>query len=179
MSYHQITREERYTISALRKQGYRTSRIAAVLGRHRSSIYREIKRNQCSDRGYRPFKADSRTRGRRSRSRRNQQFGAQDFAMVESLLRLDWSPEQVSGYLNIDGSVRVRASDRQGRENISRYLIRAPFLVDKIQYSCREGSVIYKTKMVKGPNRNFQVYDPLDFLAAVTAHIPERREHLV
>ena len=51
--------------------------------------------------------------------------------------------------------------------------------MDKIQYSCREGSVIYKTKMVKGPNRNFQVYDPLDFLAAVTAHIPDRREHLV
>ncbi len=57
---------------------------------------------------------------------------------------------------------------------IGRYLIRAPFSVDKIQYSCREGSVIYKTKMVKGPNRNFQVYDPLDFLAAVTAHIPEQ-----
>ncbi len=33
--------------------------------------------------------------------------------------------------------------------------------------------------MVKGPNRNFQVFDPLDFLAAVTAHIPDRREHLV
>ena len=33
--------------------------------------------------------------------------------------------------------------------------------------------------MVKGPNRNFQIYDPLDFLAAVTAHIPDRREHLV
>ena len=62
--------------------------------------------------------------------------------------------------------------------NISRHLIRAPFSVDKIQYSCRESSVIYKTKMVKRPNRNFQVYDPLDFMAAVTAHIPDRREHL-
>jgi IS30 family transposase len=99
MNYHQITREERYTISALRKQGYRMSEIAAVLGRHRSSVYREIKRNQCNDKGYRPFKADSRTRGRRSRSRRNKQFEARDFALIESLLRLDWSPEQVSCYL--------------------------------------------------------------------------------
>lgn len=33
--------------------------------------------------------------------------------------------------------------------------------------------------MVKGPNRNFQVYDPLTFLAAVTSHIPNRGEHLV
>jgi hypothetical protein len=40
-------------------------------------------------------------------------------------------------------------------------------------------SVIYRTKMVRGPNRNFQVYDPLDFLAAVTAHIPDKGEHLV
>jgi hypothetical protein len=53
-------------------------------------------------------------------------------------------------------------------------LVAGPF-----QYSCREGSFIYKAKMVKGPNRNFQGYDPLDFLAAVTAHITDRREHLV
>ena len=53
-------------------------------------------------------------------------------------LLLSWKH---SGF-NVDGSVRVRASNRQGRENISRYLIRAPFSVDKIQYSCREGSVI-------------------------------------
>jgi hypothetical protein len=65
-----------------------------------------------------------------------------------------------SGF-KVDCSVRVRAGDRKGRENISRYLLRAPFLVDKIQYSCREGSVL------------------LDFLTAVTAHISDRREHLV
>ena len=92
-----------------------------------------------------------------------------------SKLLLSWKH---SGF-NVDGSVPVRAGDRQGRENISRYLIRAPFSVDKIQYSSREGSVIYRTRMVKGPNRNFQVYEPLDFLAAVRAHIPDRREHLV
>jgi hypothetical protein len=83
-----------------------------------------------------------------------------------------------SGF-NVDGSVRVAAGDARGRENISRYLIRAPFSVDKIRYSARKGSVIYRTKMVKGPNRNFQVYDPQTFLAAVTSHIPNRGEHLV
>ncbi len=83
-----------------------------------------------------------------------------------------------SGF-NLDTSVRVRARDTTGRENISRYLIRAPFSVEKVRYWPKEGRVIYKTKMVKGPNRNFQFYDPLDFLAAVTAHIPNRREHLV
>jgi hypothetical protein len=102
--------------------------------------------------------------------------------LAEGLIR----PERVkmlmgwkhSGF-NVDGSVRIGAGDTRGRENISRYLIRAPFSVEKIQYSAREGSVIYRTKMVKGPNRNFQIYDPLTFLAAATSHIPDRGEHLV
>jgi hypothetical protein len=83
-----------------------------------------------------------------------------------------------SGF-NVDGSVRIAAGDTRARENISRYLIRAPFSVEKIRYCARKGSVIYRTKMVKGPNRNFQVYDPLTFLAAATSHIPDRGEHLV
>jgi IS30 family transposase len=99
MSYHQITCEERYTISTLRKQGYKPSKIAQYLGRHPSTIYREIQRNRCNDGHYRPSKADSRTRTRRSFSRRNQRFSAQDYDLVESFLRCDWSPEQVSGYL--------------------------------------------------------------------------------
>ena len=30
-----------------------------------------------------------------------------------------------------------------------------------------------------GVKRNFQVFDPLDFLAEVTQHIPEKGEHLI
>lgn len=44
MSYRQITSDERYLISKLRQQGFNQSRISAVLGRHRSSISREIQR---------------------------------------------------------------------------------------------------------------------------------------
>jgi len=32
---------------------------------------------------------------------------------------------------------------------------------------------------VGGPKRNFQVFDPLDFLAEVTQHIPDPGEHLI
>jgi IS30 family transposase len=39
------------------------------------------------------------TRGRRSRSRRNQRFTAADWELVESWLLEDFSPEQVSGWL--------------------------------------------------------------------------------
>ena len=58
-------------------------------------------------------------------------------------------------------------------------MIRAPFSMNKIRYDSAARTVIYKTKMVAGPNRNFEIFDPLDFLAAVTSHIPNRRSCLV
>lgn len=107
MTYRQITSEERYMLSALRKQGLNNAEIARQLGRHPGSIGREIKRNSCNDGHYRPFKASQRTRGRRSRSRRNRRFGAEEWALVEPLLGKDWSPEQVSGYLKGRGSLQI------------------------------------------------------------------------
>ena len=83
-----------------------------------------------------------------------------------------------SGF-NLDASVRVAAGNTTGRENISRYLIRAPFSVEKIQYLPERQTVIYRGKMTGGLNRNYQIYDPLEFLAAATSHIPDRGEHLV
>ena len=102
MSYHQITREERYTISALRKQGYRTSRdCQPILGRHRSSIYREIRAKPVPaimvtvlSRLTVEHEGAGAAHGGIGSSR------LKDFAMVESSPSdLDWSPEQVSGYL--------------------------------------------------------------------------------
>jgi hypothetical protein len=34
-------------------------------------------------------------------------------------------------------------------------------------------------ELLAGPARNFQVFDPLDFLAEVTQHIPDPGEHLI
>src|SRR5262245_1989458 len=56
-----------------------------------------------------------------------------------------------------------------------------------------EGKVLYKTEhnrlgrfaeaasedLLAGAKRNFQVFDPLDFLAEVTQHIPDAGEHLI
>ena len=108
MTYHQITSEERYTIAALRREGFRSSEIARRLGRHRSTISREVRRNSSrGDGSYRPSKAIERTNGRRSRSRRNQHFTKANFAMVEEKLKADWSPEQISGRLHLDGKLSI------------------------------------------------------------------------
>ncbi len=98
--YHQITFAERYTLGRLRQHGLPPAAIARVLARHRSTILREIQRNRAaSDGTYRPQLADWYARGRRSRSRRNTQFTAADWARVVALVREDWSPEQIAGWL--------------------------------------------------------------------------------
>lgn len=103
MTYHQITSEERYIISALKKEGLNQAAIARHLGRNRSSISRELRRNRSNDGTYRPSKAAKKAVARRSNSRRNLQFTVEQLARVNELLRKDWSPEQVSGHLLMEG----------------------------------------------------------------------------
>lgn len=109
MTYTQITLQERYAISALRKLGYTGAAIARELGRHRSTISREVRRNAWREDGrtYRAFKAQGYTNRRRRISRRNTQFGVADWALVERLLGEDWSPEQIVGRCARVGGLRI------------------------------------------------------------------------
>jgi IS30 family transposase len=107
MQYHQITSGERYAIQALRRQGLSVRAIARQARRAPSTVSRELRRNLSSQGRYTPFKADQQTRARRSRSRRNERFDAEEWALVDHLLGLDWSPEQVSGWLTRQGLMRI------------------------------------------------------------------------
>src|SRR5688500_16701335 len=101
MRYRQITPAERYTLSVLRKQHFSNAEIARFMGRHRSTIGRELRRNCRKDGGYRHAVAQEKTNGRRRRSRRNSQFGGIEWELIETLLRDKFSPEQVSGWLKL------------------------------------------------------------------------------
>ena len=83
MRYQQITPEERYTLGVLRRQGLTDAAMARALGRHRSTIGREFRRNFSRyDGAYRPSIAQERTNGRRVRSRRNSQFTSTEWNLV-------------------------------------------------------------------------------------------------
>jgi IS30 family transposase len=114
--YHQLTSGERYELSALRKQGCSIGQIAQALGRHRSTIWREIRRNARKDGGYRPETADDFARWRRARSRRNWQFTDHEFELICMCLREYWSPEQISGRLRRFGILSI------SHETIYRYV---------------------------------------------------------
>ena len=117
MTYRQITLEERYHLGLLRQLGFSAATIAGILGRHRSTIGREVRRNGTPhDDCYRPQLADWYTRGRRSRSRRNRRFSPADWDRIQALVRQDWSPEQVAGRLRREGALTI------SHETIYRYI---------------------------------------------------------
>lgn len=104
MTYRQLSTEERYQIAVLRQQGLSARQIAAALGRHHSTVSREVKRNATPyDGAYRPSYAKEMTSGRRRRSRRNARYGPRQFAPIEALLKQDWSPEQIVGRRRLEG----------------------------------------------------------------------------
>ncbi len=108
MAYHQITREERYTLAALRRQGCSHAEMARILGRHRSTISREFRRNCTAyDGHYRAEKAHEHAQARRWTPRRNSRFTPAEWALVDSLLREKFSPEQVSGLLRRIGLLSI------------------------------------------------------------------------
>ena len=98
--YHQFTHHERYLIALMRRQRLSAATIARRLGRHVSSIYREVKRNASTyDGHYGADKAHSYAVARRSRCRRKPQYSQQEWAVVDELLRLWWSPQQIAAVL--------------------------------------------------------------------------------
>ena len=103
-TYHQLTQAQRYQIYALEKTKHSLSEIATVIGVHKSSVSRELKRNR-GKRGYRPQQAHALALGYRSKSAPRITAGV--WAVVEKLLRQDWSPEQISGRLKKEQDLRI------------------------------------------------------------------------
>ena len=105
MSYTQLTQEQRYQISALMKTEHSQIEIAVVLGVHKSTISREVRRN-CGKRGYRPKQAHHFALNRR-RNAVQRRIPVESWEWIDDQLRQEWSPEQISGWMkkNTDTTV--------------------------------------------------------------------------
>lgn len=99
-SYQQLTYDERCQISALRARGDRPAQIARQLSRDRSTIIRELKRNSINGQ-YQGSQAEIQSQQRRFR--KPTKMTPQLVLTVEEKLKLQWSPEQISGRLKIEG----------------------------------------------------------------------------
>lgn len=96
MPHTHLTQAERYCIQEFLTLGWPEAAIAEVLGRHRTTIWREVRRNRNYRNRYEGSRAHCLALERRSVSRRNQRFTADDWACVDVCLAQQWSPEQVS-----------------------------------------------------------------------------------
>jgi transposase, IS30 family len=97
MNYTQLTREQRYQIYVLLKAGHHQTQIAVMIGCHKSTISRELRRNR-GLLGYYPSQAQQLAR-RRQRHSHGPRIAPETWQQVEQLLRQQWSPEQIAGRL--------------------------------------------------------------------------------
>jgi IS30 family transposase len=101
--YHHVTRDIRSQIYAYKASGWSMQRMAKKLGFHVSTISREIERNS-GKRGYRLNQADSKAvERRRAASMRVYKMTPGVIEKIEEKIKLDWSPEQISGRFKKEG----------------------------------------------------------------------------
>jgi len=113
-------------ISILKTRCDCPSKIAKTLGVPRSKVTRELHRNSEGE-VYSPEEAQKKTENRRKRSPAKK-MSPDIIAVIEEKLRLNWSPEQISGWLK-----------RKGKNHVSYETIYQYIWADK-----KRGGTLYK-----------------------------------
>jgi IS30 family transposase len=140
-TYTQLTQGQRYQIYTLLRIGQYKTEIAEVIGTHKSTISRELSRNR-GQRGYRPKPAQQMAMNRRKKAKPRIQEAT--WALIESKLREDWSPEQISDW------VKKNKDNHVSHERIYQYV-----LADK-----RAGGDLYKhLRCQKKRRKRYGSYD--------------------
>jgi len=95
-----ITQEQRYTISCMHNDGYTQKDIARSIGKDKSVISRELKRNSDNRNGAYRYELAIRKHSERQKAKhKHKRFTALIQKEVEALLLQEYSPEQVVGLL--------------------------------------------------------------------------------
>ncbi len=104
--YTHLTHEQRYQIYALLKAKHTQSEIARILGVHRSTISRELRRNRGTH-AYFPEQAHRLALHQRQ-DKSCRRIAPSTWAVVEDRMRSEqWSPEQISGWLRRERGLAV------------------------------------------------------------------------
>lgn len=125
-----LTIEQRYNISAYLQSGKSINEISFLVGVHRSTVWREIHRNRDSRNGI--YKAELAQHKYKSRMRyRNHhvKFTSELRTQVDILLKKDYSPEQITGFL------RSRGFETVSHEIIYQYVWEDKRHGDKMLYT--------------------------------------------
>jgi len=83
-----------------------------------------------------------------------------------------------SGF-NVHHGDLVPPENKAELEKLAQYILRNPFSVEKMTMESPGDTVIYRSRLNAKINRNFEVFTPTDFLAAITQHIPDKGAQMV
>ena len=104
LSYFQLDLDERRRIDRMHNRQISVADIAAAVGRHRSTIYRELRRNRSVDHempeldGYYCLSAQDKAQDRSQRQCNLIRHSELHDAVVDRL-KVGWSPERIAGRL--------------------------------------------------------------------------------
>lgn len=132
--YPHLTRSERDQIAELKAQGLGPTAIGAAIGRDKSTISRELRRNAHQDGTYRPIYVEGSYRYRRQRKAILEEDTALRRFVIDRLAE-NWTPEQIAGWLGRGIEIGLRAvstetiyafifRSAQKAEKLWRYLVR-------------------------------------------------------
>lgn len=98
-----LTREQRYTISVLKKENYKNKDIAFIVGVSASTISRELRRNALKRGGYNPEKAQEFYEIRKERFAKNRKFTPEVEKTIRYYLEEEqWSPDVIKHYCELN-----------------------------------------------------------------------------
>ena len=101
--YKQLILEQRIQLEVLLRTKTPISKIAKLIGVHRSTIYRELLRNSGTQGGYRSTYAQQFTNDRKERLSRPRKLDSLMEKQIQDGLKKHWSPEQICGFYRSQG----------------------------------------------------------------------------
>jgi transposase, IS30 family len=122
-NYTHISNHQRIELTSLHRNGHSVSDISNQLKLHKSTIYRELKRNSRPRGSYDAYYANNVSEIRKERFAKNRKLTSQMISLIkEKLENQQWSPEQINGYCNKNNipmvsHERIYQSIYQDKEN--------------------------------------------------------------
>jgi len=146
-NYNHISNHQRIELATLHRNGYSVSNISKQLKLHRSTVYRELKRNSRPRGSYDAYYANEVSEIRKERFAKNRKFNTQMMGVINEKLEFQqWSPEQINGYCNKNNIPMV------SHERIYQYIHEDKENGGKLFEHLRTGKKKYKKRYGKHKN---------------------------
>jgi len=145
-TFSHLTQEERYHIYISNGKNISMTEIAKDIGRNKSTISREIKRNT-GKRGYRHKQAHAMTQKRHTDKPKAIKMDDTVKRVIIPLIENKWSPEQISGRLKLEGKPSV------SHETIYRFLLEDRASSGKLYLHLRHKSKTHRKRDGKNDYR--------------------------